>query len=137
MCVALGTCQLSLPAKVLDCMCLLSCERAYCMSPSVYLSQHHESVLLASANMSKAGLRASPFWLDRSLCCSWETRQQTEKRKENNLHLLPLLSSLLSHSFSPSSYSTSFSPFHSLLFSSLILLLHCLMLASLTSPTQQ
>lgn len=73
------------------------------MCPSVCLSQHYESVELASAETSKAGLRASSFWLDRSLCCSWETRQQREEKREQTLLLLLLLSSPLSHSFAPSS----------------------------------
>lgn len=73
-----------LPVKVLVCLCWLACV-CVCvhMCPFVCLSQHHESVELATAETSKAGLRASSFWLDRSLCCSWETRQQREKRKEN------------------------------------------------------
>lgn len=68
--------------KVLICLFLLPCVDVH-MRPSVCLSQHHESVELASAETSEAGLRASSFWLDRSLCCSWETHQQREKRKEN------------------------------------------------------
>lgn len=74
-CVSLGVYLL---VKVHACVCSRVC--AY---TSVCLSQHHESVELATAETSKAGLRASSFWLDRSLCCSWETRQQREKRKEN------------------------------------------------------
>lgn len=35
---------------------------------------------MATADMSKAGLRASSFWLDSSLCCSWEMQQHREKR---------------------------------------------------------
>lgn len=62
------------------CVGLLVCVH---MCSSVCLSQHHESVELAAAETSKAGLRASSLWLDGSLSCSWETRQQREKRKEN------------------------------------------------------
>lgn len=106
------------------------------MRPSVCLSQHHESVELASAETSEAGLRASSFWLDRSLCCSWETRQQREKRTNPpppsstpvissltqfcTLQLSLLRIHLLAVSLSPS-------------FSSPFLLLHCLMLPSLSS----
>lgn len=55
------------------CLCVHTC-------PSVCLSQHHESVELATAETSKAGLWASSFWLDRSLCFSWETQQHRERR---------------------------------------------------------
>ena len=67
--------------------------------PSVCLIQHHESVELATAETSKAGLRAFSFWLVGSLCCSWER----EEKREQTLLLLLLLSSILSHSVVPSS----------------------------------
>ncbi len=95
------------------CVCLLVC---VCICAPVCLSQHHESVELATAETSKAGLRASSFWLDRSLCCSWETRQQWEREeKRERTLLLPLpLSSPLSRSLAPSSSPCFFSSSSSL-----------------------
>lgn len=49
----------------------------------VCLSQHHESVELATAETNRTGLRASLLWLDVSLRCSLETHQKKEWRKEN------------------------------------------------------
>lgn len=121
--------------KVFDCMCLLSCERAHeplrVPEPApwisvVGLSKHEQSRIKSILILA----RQEPLLLLGDMSTDRE-----EKREQP--HLLLLLSSLLSHSFAPSSYSTSFSPLHCLSFSSLILLLHCLMLASLTSPTQQ
>lgn len=84
------------------CLYLLVCVHT---CPSVCLSQHHESVLLATAETSKAGLRASSFWLDGSLCCSWGTRQQRERREKrtNPPPHSSTLSSPLSRSVAPSS----------------------------------
>lgn len=122
-------------AKVLDCMCLLSCERAYeprrVPEPApwisvVGLSKHEQSRIKSILILA----RQEPLLL------LGDTSTDRKEKREQTPHLLLLLSSLLSHSFAPSSYSTSFSSFHSVSFSSLIPLLHCLMLPSLTSPTQ-
>lgn len=95
---------------------------AYCllesvhMQQSVYPSQQHESVQLASSETGGAGLRASTFRLDSSFCCSWKARQQRQK-PEQTLLLLCFCHLSLTHtvlhppalpaSFFPSSYHVS------------------------------
>lgn len=98
------------------------------MWPFVCLSQHHESVALATAETSRAGLRASSFWRDRRLCCSWGTRQKERGREKNPPPPPPIISS--SHSAAP--YSSSL-PLRLLLVShSLLLSLYYLVLPSLS-----
>lgn len=100
-CLSLNLCTVSLSQY----MCVRTCEDAngclpvsacLCVHtcPSVCLSQHHESVELATAETSKAGLRASSFWLDRSLCFFWETQQQREKRTNPPSSSTPVISSV-------------------------------------------
>lgn len=106
--------------KVLVCLCLCAYAPLCVPEPAprisgVGLSKHEQSRIKSILILA----RQEPLLL------LGDTSTDTEEKREQTPHLLLLLSSLLSHSFAPSSYPTSFSSFHCLSLSRFLLSFFC------------